>query len=175
MSSDHLKRDQQLRARSTLVLLSHFPLSDSPTWVLARGLAYQPSVALVIMTLYQLYYIALDPFFGVSDAVIAPSSIASASRPSLLCRRAPLVQAGHALVIRVAELWRARRLSHCRPLTAGHVPPVVGTHIPERDVHIPLPTCLGAVSVRTQAYGGTSRLDRLHGGMGRAVYRSWRV
>jgi len=89
MSSDQFQRNQQLRARSTLVLLSHFPLSDSPTWVIARGLAYQPSVALVIMTLYQLYYIALDPFLGVSDAVSAPSPIASASQRSWLVVRHP--------------------------------------------------------------------------------------
>jgi hypothetical protein len=56
----------QLSTRSSLVLLSNFPWPKSLTYVFARGLAYQPSVALVVVTLYQLYYVALDPIAGVS-------------------------------------------------------------------------------------------------------------
>lgn len=57
---------RELRTRSSLVLLSHLSWPKSLTWVLARGMAYQPSVALVISVLYQLYYMALDPVLGVS-------------------------------------------------------------------------------------------------------------
>jgi hypothetical protein len=48
------------------VLLSAWSLPNSLTYVIARPLAYQPSLALVFVVTYQLYYIALDAFLGVS-------------------------------------------------------------------------------------------------------------
>ncbi|KAK1926195.1 putative endoplasmic reticulum protein [Papiliotrema laurentii] len=51
---------------STLVLLSAWSLPNSLTYVIARPLAYQPSLALVFVVTYQLYYIALDAFLGLT-------------------------------------------------------------------------------------------------------------
>ncbi|GFZ50699.1 hypothetical protein JCM24511_08457 [Saitozyma sp. JCM 24511] len=51
---------------SSLILLAHLPIPGFNTVVLARNLAFQPSAALILATVYQAYYIALEPIGGLA-------------------------------------------------------------------------------------------------------------
>jgi cobalamin synthase len=63
--------------RSSLILLAHLPIPGFNTVVLARYLAFQPSAALILATVYQAYYIALEPIGGVS---LSPSILPTRAR-----------------------------------------------------------------------------------------------
>lgn len=63
-------KNQADACRSTLVLVSRFAVSDSLVHVVYPGFAYQLNAALVLVTFYQLWYIALDLVAGVSPVPI---------------------------------------------------------------------------------------------------------
>jgi hypothetical protein len=54
-----------LTDRSTLTIFAHLPLPGTTAKVLAPGLAFQPSFALLFITGYEIYYLLLEPFAGV--------------------------------------------------------------------------------------------------------------
>ncbi|ORY25194.1 hypothetical protein BCR39DRAFT_545034 [Naematelia encephala] len=72
---------------STLGLMSYLPLwRNVKIYDLFPGFSFYPSVALVVASAYQLYYIALDPIAGISfippAAAIYLSATNTALRPS---------------------------------------------------------------------------------------------
>lgn len=52
--------------RSSHILLSHLTLPGTEPHLLAKGFAYQPSIAMLAAVGYQLYYLYLEPVAGVS-------------------------------------------------------------------------------------------------------------
>jgi hypothetical protein len=52
--------------RSSHILLSHLTLPGTEPHLLAKGFAYQPSIAMLVAIGYQLYYFYLEPVAGVS-------------------------------------------------------------------------------------------------------------
>lgn len=148
------------------MLLSHFPWPGSLTWVFARGLAYQPSAALGLVTAYQLYYFALDFVGGVSLARPSPHPPHSdfSSFIPLSNLTAPL------------ENFTVRGCGmNARANGIAHICTLVFYLISHRGIHIPLPTYLGTILLPLSPHCYPTGLDGLCRSVDRTVYRSWGI
>lgn len=72
------RTDQTIR--SSLILLSAIHPSNAKPVQLGHGFAYQPSLAMLIVTGYQVYYMLLEPVAGVSFRLALNGVVVSSSR-----------------------------------------------------------------------------------------------